>query len=416
MSSLLTNTSAMVALQTLKTINRDLGKAQDMISTGMQIANAKDNAAIWGIATTMRSDISGFKAISESLSLGTATLSVARDGAEAITGVLDQLKGKVVAAQEENVDRNKIQADVEELRDQIITIVDAAQFNGLNLLKGDPAQPTIDILASLNRSDSGVTADHITFARRPLEAGKAATEVAVTAPLGAADNDNVIGTLGRVAPIAETDLASVHYTAGDMITLELTNASGQGIILEYTITQTYLDTTGSDLDDLASRIVTEFGTQLTAANTAGTFDSTGITFTQNGTPNLHQLEINFATTLPSSTAAQLSDGGGLASLTLLDVTNKQNAKAALDGLETMIQNTINAAAEFGSAQGRITTQDEYISKIIDGLTSGVGALVDADMEAASARLQALQVQQQLGIQALTIANQQPQNILALFQG
>ncbi|MGF1660648.1 MAG: flagellin, partial [Rubrimonas sp.] len=66
-------------------------------------------------------------------------------------------------------------------------------------------------------------------------------------------------------------------------------------------------------------------------------------------------------------------------------------------------------------QGRIDTQMSFVSKIMDGLTSGIGALVDADMEAASARLQALQVQQQLGIQALSIANQQPQNILALFR-
>jgi flagellin len=100
---------------------------------------------------------------------------------------------------------------------------------------------------------------------------------------------------------------------------------------------------------------------------------------------------------------------------MIDVTSVGNARAALAAMEPMIQNAIDAAASFGSAQGRIQTQDDYIGKIIDGLTSGIGALVDADMEAASARLQALQVQQQLGIQALSIANQSPQNILALFR-
>ena len=73
MSSLLTNNSAMVALQTMKSINKNMGDVQNQISTGKKIATAKDNAALWGIATTMETDVSGFKAISESLSLGTAT-------------------------------------------------------------------------------------------------------------------------------------------------------------------------------------------------------------------------------------------------------------------------------------------------------------------------------------------------------
>jgi flagellin len=56
-----------------------------------------------------------------------------------------------------------------------------------------------------------------------------------------------------------------------------------------------------------------------------------------------------------------------------------------------------------------------VGKLSDALKSGIGSLVDADMEEASARLQALQVQQQLGTQALSIANQQPQSLLALFR-
>ncbi len=81
----------------------------------------------------------------------------------------------------------------------------------------------------------------------------------------------------------------------------------------------------------------------------------------------------------------------------------------------MIDTTIDAAAAFGSSQGRIETQSEFISKLTDSLKSGIGALVDADMEETSARLQALQVQQQLGVQSLSIANQAPQTILSLFR-
>jgi flagellin len=118
-------------------------------------------------------------------------------------------------------------------------------------------------------------------------------------------------------------------------------------------------------------------------------------------------------TLEGSTAGQ--PGGKFVGLAAFDVTTEDGARQALGMIEPMIQAAIDAAAEFGSSQGRIDTQSQFVSEIIDGLTSGIGALVDADMEEASAKLSALQVQQQLGIQALTIANQQPQNILALFQ-
>jgi len=107
--------------------------------------------------------------------------------------------------------------------------------------------------------------------------------------------------------------------------------------------------------------------------------------------------------------------GGLFGLDNINVSTDAGAAAALDNIETMINTAIDAAADFGSAAGRIETQNEFISGLTDSLTAGIGSLVDADMEAASARLQALQVQQQLGTQALSIANQAPQNILSLFR-
>jgi flagellin len=81
----------------------------------------------------------------------------------------------------------------------------------------------------------------------------------------------------------------------------------------------------------------------------------------------------------------------------------------------MIQTAIDASAAFGSSEARISIQSNFISDLSDALKSGIGSLVDADMEEASARLQALQVQQQLGIQSLSIANQAPQSVLALFR-
>ena len=76
---------------------------------------------------------------------------------------------------------------------------------------------------------------------------------------------------------------------------------------------------------------------------------------------------------------------------------------------------MDSQAALGTVERRVELQTTFMSNLIDSFKSGIGALVDANLEEASARLQALQVQQQLGIQALSIANQAPQNILALFR-
>lgn len=277
MSSILTNNGAMVALQTLKGINSSMAKTQDEISTGKSVATAKDNAAVWAIAKTMESDVSGFKAIGDALSLGESSVAVARTATESVTKLLDQIKTKIVASQGENVDRATLQKDIDAMSGQIKSIMDSAQFNGLNLVNGTQTAD-VNILSSLDRaSDGTVTAAHIA--------------------------------------VTPKDLTAIHTAV---------------------------------------------------------------------------------------------DG--------YDVTTSAGATAALTDIEDQMKASIEAAASFGSVAKRIETQSEFVSKLADTLTSGIGALVDADMEEVSARLQALQVQQQLGTQSLSIANQAPQALLSLFRG
>ena len=107
--------------------------------------------------------------------------------------------------------------------------------------------------------------------------------------------------------------------------------------------------------------------------------------------------------------------GGLGAMSSIDVSSSGGASTALGTIETLIDTAIDASAAFGSVEGRIATQATFISNLTDSLKSGIGALVDANMEEASAKLQALQVQQQLGIQSLSIANQAPQSLLSLFR-
>lgn len=171
MSSILTNNGAMVALQTLKSINANLGKTQDMISTGKSVGTAKDNAALWAISKVMESDLTGFKSISSSLALGQSTVSVARQASERVTDLLTQMKEKIVASQEQNVDRAKIQSDIVALREQISGITTASQFNGLNLLSNRSSEAgtgSVNILASLDRSSSGVAVSEIAVRKQDL--------------------------------------------------------------------------------------------------------------------------------------------------------------------------------------------------------------------------------------------------------
>ena len=150
---------------------------------------------------------------------------------------------------------------------------------------------------------------------------------------------------------------------------------------------------------------------------------TGVTFAANTVADPTATDVTLDITNNSGvavtfTAADNSGGtagGGLAALAGIDVSDEVSAEAALTDIEVLVQVAIDASAAFGSGQKRVEIQNDFVSKLMDSLTTGIGALVDADMEEASARLQALQVQQQLGIQALSIANQSPQNILALFQ-
>ena len=99
----------------------------------------------------------------------------------------------------------------------------------------------------------------------------------------------------------------------------------------------------------------------------------------------------------------------------VDVSSETAADASLDDIETLIQTAVDGAAALGASASRIEDQNEFVGKVMDAMKIGISALVDTDMEEASAQLSALQTQQQLAVQALSIANQAPQTILTLFQ-
>jgi flagellin len=124
---------------------------------------------------------------------------------------------------------------------------------------------------------------------------------------------------------------------------------------------------------------------------------------------------NYSAQVDTTSGALRIMSGGTADHVLSFNSSKTDYDVLLGKLDTASANVANAAAAFGTAGKRIDLQKDFMDKLVDTLTAGVGALVDADMSEEAARLQALQVQEQLGTQALSIANQAPQTILALFR-
>ncbi|KAJ57354.1 flagellin [Actibacterium mucosum KCTC 23349] len=493
MSSILTNNSAMVALQTLKSINSNLTQTQNEISTGKSVASAKDNSAVWAISKVMEADVNGFKAISESLSLGESTVAVARQASETVSDLLTEIKGKVVSAQEANVDREKVQADIDALRDQITSVVGAAQFNGLNLVQGTES---VDILSSLDRaSDGTVTASNITLNRQDLSTSAGSygsgTSLSANATASAAAVVNTANTATlTIATDADVSAdafslsvagSTISFAAGDItgdqdaaaaainnainaLGLSGVSASVSTNVVTISSTRAFEDVDltaqkngGATGVTLSAASIGERAENVTFSSTATvnegdgyqvTVGSTAYTYVAGNNETMEDVarglkaavdtaglaDITTAVAQDSNGAWQLkvdndssslafsvvgaaggTASGGLFGLGGIDVTTDGGADAALGNIETLIDTAIDSAAAFGSAQGRIETQSEFIGKLTDALKSGIGSLVDADMEAASARLQALQVQQQLGTQALSIANQAPQNVLSLFR-
>jgi flagellin len=114
-------------------------------------------------------------------------------------------------------------------------------------------------------------------------------------------------------------------------------------------------------------------------------------------------------------------GGTTAALSSIDISaltdtaaDQTTLKNYITMADAAVSEITGAAANLGSAKSRVSIQQDFVSKLTDAITSGIGSLVDADMNKESTRLQALQVQQQLGVQSLSIANQNTQLILKLF--
>ena len=323
MTSLMTNTAAIAALDTLRSINAGLNETQKRVSSGYRVENASDNAAYWSIATTMRSDNKALSAVSDALGLGAAKTDTAYTGMKASIDVVSNIKAKLVAAREPGVDKAKINKELTELKSQLGSIAQSATFSGENWLYND--------------------------------AGNASP----------AETKAMVGSFVRDAN-GYISIETITFNTADSVLIDDKTAAG-GLLTKAT-SATYTNASG------------------TTATTANYF------------------LIKSAATGGTGTEIQLTTS-----------TADTVVEDMIRVVDKLLTDMTDAAATLGATNSRLGMQTEFVADLRNVIDKGVGRLVDADMNEESTRLKALQTQQQLGIQALSIANSNSQNILSLFR-
>jgi len=415
MTSLLTNTSAMTALQTLTMTNKNLAQSQNRIATGQRVSTASDNAAYWSIATTMRSDNKALGAVQDALGLGAATIDTMYTGLNGTVEVVSEIKAKLTAARTPGVDRDKIQSEIKELQSQLKNTADSAVFNGENWISVDSASnsynSTKSVVSSFSRAGGVVQIDTVLV---DLEAIKLYDKNADATPA-----TNVVTGASTGTFVAAAGNITVQVGTGATLSVA-------------TSVDSTLESIAKDIMKLGIEGLTVIssGGQLQFANRAQ----------ENGAPAGVTVTLNSGLTGPAAlaTAPATATGKGILdksydafngtawetfSVADLDIAALTDNAADLAKLETYISGVddalgtiTDAATNLGAIKNRIGLQQDFVKALKDSLDRGIGQLVDADMNAESTRLQALQTQQQLGIQALSIANAGSQSILSLFRG
>jgi flagellin len=224
MSSILTNVSAMTALQSLNKTQSMMETTQKRISTGYRVGSAEDNAAYWSIATTMRSDNSAMSTVKDALGLGAATIDVAYTATNSAIDVAKAIKDKLVAARQPGVDRTKIQSEVTELQNQLRSISDSAVFSGENWLSADSStvgyNPVKTIVSSFSRTGGNITIGTIavnTAAIKLYDANASAVPQGIIN--GNRDATGSLSASGTFS-VANINISSLTDNAADTATLQ----------------------------------------------------------------------------------------------------------------------------------------------------------------------------------------------------
>ena len=392
-TSLLTNQSAMNALQTLRSIGDNMDTTQRRVSTGLRINEASDNTAYWSISSMMKSDRNALSSVSDAMALGKSQIDVANATIEKSKEYLDKIQKSLTTAYEKGPgDIKKIQADIKANMNDIQSAVYSASLAEKNIL-GNSGE-SVRIAGSYRREGSNVYVDMIDVGGKELNF--ATNKGDGTFDLSKGQLKDIFGTVvGSTGGASETGGAG-GAAGGAGGTSGTGGASGGAETRESTSSPSFKPTATNPIDVKGINEAAKAYNDAVASNATDVGDK-------------------------KTALDKLLDG-----ITVKDFVTQDFKEATSAGMEAILKavqgkvttatsNVVTAGATLGAAKAQVTGQIDYVSKLMDAVDKGVGSLVDADMNAESARLASLQVQQQLGIQALSIANQNSQNILSLFR-
>ena len=426
MFSINTNNASMAALESLRMTNADLTTAQNAVSTGLSVSSASDNPAVYAIAQQMDGNIAGLSAVSSGLSFGSSVVGVASSATTSIISTLQTLQNTITAAGTTGINLGTMQSQVADALNQINTYARNSTFQGVNLLTSQAdggssvSSPTMSIVDGLQ----GTTLD-------------VANQAAVTKP-GAVTLTDALGLTSSMSANGSV-IASGTAGTGEVDQNILTGSStGQNIAVGSTLTSaSFADGTNVVITNGDGTTTTfEFdasGTAPTAANTTGTSaNKTVVVTVDNATESSNQMIGDLVNSMNANgyAAAVQNDGsinvtgqgltGFTSTVTGLPAASSASTalsagQSAITTIQSAISSMTNIADNLGYTTQQITGIQSFTGNLSDALTSGVGALTDADLSAESAKLTSLQTKQQLAIQSLSIANSQSQSILSLFR-
>ncbi|MBP0615746.1 flagellin [Jiella mangrovi] len=424
MTSIITNVAAMTALQTLQNTNSMLEETQNRISTGYRVSEAKDNAAYWSIATTMRSDNEAMSAVVDSLGIGAATVDTSYTALSSAKDVLSEIKAKLTTATSDGVDRAKVQAEIDALQEQLQTISDSASFSGQNWLSNTDASTDKQIISSLSRGTDGtlsvgaITVDITNIRMYSDGAGLMDNTIDIDQFEGALGTTTVETTAIDFAATDDKISFSVSQNGEAARTVEITQATLEDAGLSGTVIRSDADMKAvyeqalSDAGIEGIEVVIDTATHAVSFKSLDSFTVTNAA--TGGTTGIAIADMGLVATDTTASAT------GLFSTSVEDIdisaATSDQIKAYIKVVDEALSQVTTAAASLGAVQNRIDMQQEFVAALMDTIDTGVGTLVDADMTEESTRLKALQTQQQLGVQALSIANSSSQAIMQLFQG
>jgi flagellin len=405
-NSILTNSSALSALQSLNMTESNLAITQNQVSSGLAVANASQNAAYWSIGQQLTSDSGIVTATNSALAQSQAVFDTATSAINSVMTTIQSIETAVTEAKNPGADLANINTTLASLSSQLTDAVSGASFNGTNVLDGSILS-TMSFVSGFDASATGGTVSTIAFTTQALTGGATVPTTVQGTPITDAPTVAALATLA----LTDTSTNTLSYgnntvansttltdTTGDTFAVSSMAVDGTTTVTTYT----GLDANGNPTTIAGAAAAIAAAAAAVPPTASG--DSFGVSVVTTPGPNatsglLTQDAYNLTTLGTNATAVTAS-----------------NAAAMLTAVGAAFQAVTNYSATIGATQDRMTAASTLNAALTTNYAIGVSALVDADMNVASTRLQALQTQQQLGIQSLSIANQNSQLILKLFNG